>query len=91
MAEVIKKDGTKQPFDIEKVKKSVAAAADQANIEEEKKNEAIERVSTAVSQLAEGKEEITTIEIKERILSELDSVEPRVSESWRKYEAEKGA
>jgi len=87
--EVIKKDGTKQPFDAEKIKKAISAAAQQANLSEERKNEVVEQVTATVVQTAEGKEEIATSEIKEKILSELDSVEPAVSASWRKYDQEK--
>ena len=84
--QVIKKDGTKQDFDPEKIKKSIAVAAEQAGLAEDRKNEVVEQVANAVIQLAETKEEIATSEIKEKILSELDSVEPSVSEAWRKYE-----
>ena len=40
-------------------------------------------------QMAEGKEEIATSEIREKILSELDSVESAIAEAWRKYDQEK--
>lgn len=84
--EVIKKDGTREAFDAEKIRRSVAAAAQQAGLSEERKNEVKEQMVSIVIQMAEGKEEITTGEIREKILSELDAVEPSVSESWRRYE-----
>jgi len=87
--EVIKKDGTKQPFDAEKIKEAISAAAQQANLSEERKNEVVEQVTATVVQTAEGKEEIATSEIREKILSELDSVEPAVSAAWRKHDQEK--
>ncbi|XOB40385.1 MAG: ATP cone domain-containing protein [Candidatus Nealsonbacteria bacterium] len=87
---VIKKDGTKEPFDAEKIKKSIAGATQRTDIPEERKNEIVEQVSSTVLQMTGEKEEITTTEIKEKILSELDTIEPSVSESWRKYEQEKG-
>lgn len=87
---VIKKDGTKEPFDAEKIRKSIAAAAQRTELSEERKNEVVEQVLSAVIQVAAEKEEITTAELKERILSQLDTIEPSVSESWRKYEQEKG-
>ena len=86
---VIKKDGTKEPFDVEKVKKGVAAAARMANLPGEEIGKLINQVSVAITQLAEGKEEITTTEIKEKILAELDILAPSASEAWRKYEQEK--
>lgn len=87
--EVIKKDGTKEPFDPEKIKKSIAAAAEQAGLLKERKDEVVGQVSASAIALAEGKEEIATLEIREKIISELDRIEPAVSAAWRKYDQEK--
>lgn len=89
--EVIKKDGTKEPFDAEKIKSSILGAAQRTDLSEERKNEVTEEVAAMVIQMAEGKEEIASSELKAKILSELDSVEPAISEAWRKYEQEKKA
>ena len=87
--EVIKKDGLKQPFDAEKIKNSVRAAASQTGLLEERTDEVVEQVTAAVVSIVDIKEEITSSEIKENVLSELDNVEPSVSEAWRKYDAGK--
>ena len=86
MTEVVKKSGTKESFDPEKIKKSIAGAAQQADIPEERKEEVVYQVVGTVIPLLEGKEEIDTIDIKQVILSELDKVEPAVASAWRKYE-----
>jgi transcriptional regulator NrdR family protein len=86
--EVIKKGGVKEPFDAEKIKSSILGAAQRTGLSEERKNEVVEEVAATVIQMAEEKDEIATSEIKEKILSELDIVEPAVSEAWRKYEQE---
>ena len=86
--EVIKKDGAKEPFDAEKIKNSILGAGQRTELSEERKNEVVEEVAATVIQMAEEKDEIATSEIKEKILSELDIVEPAVSEAWRKYEQE---
>jgi transcriptional regulator NrdR family protein len=86
--EVIKKDGSREPFDSERIKKSIVSAAREVDLPEERKNEIIEGVAATVIQMADAKEEIATSEIKEKILSELDRVEPAVSASWRKYDQE---
>ena len=86
---VIKKDGTKAPFDVEKIKNAVGAAARGANLPEERKNEVVAQVTAAVTQALAGKEEVTAIEIKDAVLKELDTVEPSVAASWRKYDEEK--
>ncbi len=88
--EVIKKDGTKEPFDAGKIRSAIAAAAAMTDLPEEKKDEVIEQVASKVIQIADAKEEIETSEIRQNILSELDSVEPAISASWREYEQEKG-
>jgi len=87
--EVLKKDGTKVPFDAEKIKKAIATAADQAGVAEERKSEVIIQVTAKAIQMAEEKEEVTTAEIREKVLGDLDETEPSISEAWRKYDAEK--
>ena len=90
--EVVKKDGSKEPFDAEKIKNSIGAAAARTDLSEERKNEVVEQVSAAVIQMADAKEEIATSELKDKVLSELDQMEPAVSEAWREYDQEqKGA
>jgi len=89
MTQVVKKDGTKVPFDAEKIKKAISAAADQAGVTEERKNEVVEQVTAKAVQMAEEKEEVTTAEIREKVLGDLDETEPSISEAWRKYDAGK--
>ena len=86
---VIKRDGTKEPFDAEKIRRAIAGAAQRTNLPEERKKEIVEQVLSAALQLTREKEEIKTSEIKEKILSELDAIEPSLSEAWRKYAQEK--
>ncbi len=89
--EVIKKDGTKVPFDVEKIKRAIAAAAAPTALPEERKAEVVNQVSATVAAMIASKAEVTTIEIRELALVELDKVEPSVSEAWRKYDAENKA
>ncbi len=86
--EVVKRDGTKEPFDAGKIRNAISMAATEAGLEEEKKKEVVEQVTAVVVGMADTKEEITTSEIKESILAELDNVEPSVSAAWRKYDSE---
>jgi hypothetical protein len=53
---------------------------------EERGNELAEQILNSVTAAIASKEEATTSEIKEKILSQLDAVEPSVSAAWRKYE-----
>ena len=87
---VIKRNGTKEPFDVEKIRKAIAAAAKRTDLSAERVNEITEKALEAVNQIAEGKEEIATSELGAKILSELDSLEPSVSNTWREHDREKG-
>ena len=86
MTEVIKKSGKKEQFSPEKIRKSIAGAAQQADIPDERKDEVVYEVVGTVIPILESKEGIDTSEIKGIILGELDKVEPAVASSWRKYE-----
>ncbi|MGD0576791.1 MAG: ATP cone domain-containing protein [Candidatus Staskawiczbacteria bacterium] len=87
---VIKKDGTKVPFDAEKIKSAVMAAASQAGVAEDAASDTAQKVVDAVSMAFSGQEETPTSEIKEKVLSELDAIAPDVSASWRKYDESMG-
>lgn len=87
---VIKRDGTKEPFDAGKIKNSILAAAQRTELPEDRRDEVVIRVSSVVLELAAQKEEIATSELREKILSELDAIEPSISEAWRKHGQEKG-
>ena len=86
MTEVIKKDKKKEAFDADKLKKSIELAARESGISEERAKEVTENVAKTVIEMVEKEKEIETQSIRKMILKELDSAEPAVSESWRKYE-----
>ena len=88
--QVIKRDGTKEPFDAEKVKKAIGAAVGRMALAPERATEVVKQVSDVVLQFAGEKEEIATSELREKALAELDKLEPSVAESWRKYDQEQG-
>ena len=85
---VIKKDVTKEPFDSEKIKKSITDAAQDAGLSKERIKEIVGQVSSVVLQMAGEREEIETSEIKDKILQELDYIEESVSKAWREYDGD---
>jgi transcriptional regulator NrdR family protein len=87
--EVIKRDGSRQPFDAEKIKNAIRAAGAETDVADEEIEKAVEQVMVSVLQVAGEKEVISTAEIKEKVLSELDTIKPAISEAWRKYDREK--
>ncbi len=88
VTDVIKKDGTKVPFDVEKIKSAIMAASSVTDLSDVRKNEIVEQVVNAVLVEMGGKTEVSTTEIKNAVLAKLDSVEPSVSAAWREYDQE---
>ncbi|MFH1364416.1 MAG: ATP cone domain-containing protein [Candidatus Aenigmatarchaeota archaeon] len=91
MTQIIKKDGTKEEFSEEKLRRSIESAAEEAGIEEERIREVVDQVSTTAIDLVQAEEEMQSNELREKILTELDTVEPAVSDHWRKYDETKKA
>jgi len=91
MTEVIKKDGRREPFDVAKLRRSIETAAREAGIPEERAREVVDRVASIAIEMAEKETEIESGAIRERVLSELDSIEPAVSQAWRNYDQNKPA
>lgn len=83
---VIKKDGTKVPFDREKVKRSISRAALEAGLLDAEAADLAERVVSSIMIDFESQEEVATSDVREKIISELDMSAPSVADSWRKYE-----
>ena len=88
--QVIKKNGSKQPFDAEKIRKAIEGAAQEAGFPDDRVSQVVAEVSGAVIEKTDAQEEIATSEIKAMIVSELNRVEPSVSQAWRTYEQSKG-
>lgn len=88
--QVIKRDGSKQPFDEAKLRRSIELACQDAGLAEEKTAEVVNQVLPSVLETANSKEEIATSEIADAVLAGLDSAESTAAEAWRKHVASKG-
>jgi len=89
MTNVIKTDGKRETFDVEKLRRAVEAAVMESDVSEDKRKDIIDRVVRATREITENKDEIRTSEIRARILRELDTLEPSISKAWRTYEQTK--
>lgn len=88
---VIKKDGSKEPFDIEKLRRSIIVNVQDAALPEKRVQGVIKRVLSAVTNFVkESEKELATAEIKKKILSEFDVIEPSVSKAWRDFDEKRG-
>jgi len=88
--QVVKRDGSKEPFDAGKIKKAIESAAVRTALTPERVAEVVKQVSDVVLQFAAGKEEVASSDLREKALAKLDEIEPSVAESWRKYDQEQG-
>ncbi len=87
--EVIKGDGSREPFDAGKIMRSIETAAREAGLDEIRIQELVKQAGGAAMQLADVKETISTAALKDKILNELDKLEPAVSGAWRRYDESK--
>ncbi len=86
---VIKRDGSRETFDAEKLKSAIASAAREAGHDDTRVASIVDQASAGVLALAGGVEEISTSELKLKILADLDTLAPEVGAAWRKHDAEK--
>ena len=86
---VIKRDGTKEPFDAEKMKRAIATAARQANYQADQISGLIEKVSVQVVSVLGDKDEVRSVEIRDQVLKGLDVIAPTVAMSWRNHDQSK--
>ena len=86
---VIKKDGSKEPFDADKIKHGVSMAATQAGLTPEEAESLAGKAVVSINESTAGVDEIEVAGIREKVLSFLDGADPKVAEAWRNYEATK--
>ncbi|MGB9763283.1 MAG: ATP cone domain-containing protein [Minisyncoccia bacterium] len=87
--EIIKKDGSKELFDLSKMKKSIENACLDSGLDSQKSLELVDKISSKVLETLEDRSEITSFELRNHILKELDLYAPEVASSWRDYESTK--
>lgn len=85
---VVKRDGSRAPFESNKISKVISTAAKEAGLSPDDAQAAANRVMEVVLQYVNDKDEIFTDELKNLILDELDEFSPEVSRSWREYDRE---
>lgn len=89
--DVVKRDGSKQPFDEGKIRRSIELACQDAGVGPEKTAEVVNQVLPQVLETAGSKEEIATSELAEAVLAGLDVADSAAAEAWRAYVQNKGA
>ncbi len=87
--QVIKKSGSQEPFSEEKIKNSIKGACKDAGLDEAKQNELAESITQKVLETIKDKDTVTALEIREKVLGELDIMAPSAAAAWRNYETTK--
>lgn len=90
MTDVIKSTGKKEPFKPEKIRKSVESAITDAGFTLSSKMKAVEHASQDAMNLARGKNEISTKDLRNEILNDLEGDVPKAAQAWRNYEKQHG-
>ena len=83
---VIKKSGKKERFNKKKIRKSLEAAARKAKLDRKKREKLINDVLQKIITYSNQYEELTTAEIRDLALMELDLSDPSVMRAWLAYE-----
>ncbi len=87
---VIRRDGSKEPFDEGKIRRAIEASAREAVLSPERVTAVVNQVSNVVLAFAAPKEDISTLDIRAKVLALLDEVEPAVSAAWRRFDKARG-
>ena len=80
---VVKKDGRRENFDREKLRRSIERAAERTSIDNDRAREIAQRIAERVERDARGA--MSTTEIRERLLRELDREERAIADEFRSY------
>jgi transcriptional regulator NrdR family protein len=86
MTHVIKKKGIKEPFNADKIRKSIKKSFVDAGLSIKENKENIEYIIKNLVLMAKDKTEISTKAIRDTIIQSLTKNKKRASESWKKFE-----
>ncbi len=86
MKEIIKRDGEKEPFNEEKIKKSIENAVKQAGFNVEEKKSLINDTYTRAIEVTTERDRIQARAIRNEILNYLQHEDKEVANAWENYE-----
>ena len=86
LAKVIKKKGTIESFNPNKIKGSLQKATIDAGYSLDEKKDIINQVFTNINKKIDEEKEIKSETIKMCLLTELDKCEPYIAKSWRRFD-----
>ncbi len=86
MTKVVKRKGTIEPFNPNKIKGSLQKAAIDAGYSVEEKKNILEEVFNNINKYIGKKQRVKSENIRSCLLTELDKCEPYIAKSWRKFD-----
>ena len=90
MTDVIKRNGQKERFKPQKLRKSIENAVSDAGSTLTKQMKAIEHATQDAENIAMNRNEISSKELRNEIVNDLESDAPEIAQSWRNYEKQHG-
>ena len=86
MTVVIKKRGTVESFDQDKIKRSIQKAAIDAGYSLNEKEDLINEITDHVTEKVKEEKEVKSDVICEAVLNEMLASSPEIVEAWRKFD-----
>jgi transcriptional repressor NrdR len=86
MTVVIKKRGTVESFDQDKIKRSIQKAAIDAGYSLNEKEDLINEITEHVTEKVKEEKEVKSDVICEAVLNEMLASSPEIVEAWRKFD-----
>jgi len=86
MTIVVKRDGKREAFDEQKVRRAIEAAARDARMPPENVGGLSEEASGNIIDYVRKEKEIRSSTIREGVLNRLDTSAPQVSRAWRDFD-----
>jgi len=86
--EVVKRNGSRQPFDAQKLRGSIEGALADVGMNSPDNAGIVDQAAQRALDFADNKEAVTSAELKEQIIAELEALAPQAADAWRRYSKE---
>lgn len=81
--QVVKRDGNREDFDREKIRRGIMRAAMRTDVDQARANELAERITSMIER--DARDGIRTEEIRDTLLRELDREERKIADAFRAF------
>ncbi|MCX6817507.1 MAG: ATP cone domain-containing protein [Candidatus Aenigmarchaeota archaeon] len=88
MTVVIKRDNRKEDFSRDKIRRSVENAAKRVKLDSSRSRDIADRIARNVEEHFKSRDEIRASDIRDRVLSELNREEKRISKEFGSFRKE---